>query len=282
MNKTFFLITIMFGQTLLYGQQVSREPQDNSLPYRVFNIPEVSFFQSLYQDDFIGDTLEIDGKTFFFSQSPMKQFPGYMMGQKDMRLVLVSNPKASTAGMPDKGYVLHFTVKNSQTACVDNATYNGTIYPKSNQLQPMDMNKVARLTGAEAKNGTVTASWLNGCYRINDTQASPSHPYQGKRYIAVFEKGRFIKMYPDTEKENFNPPLVDLSEKPDGISVHDFLTGSIPEYVYYKSADQKYTKEKMETTIQKWSEKLMNTYRKEPFLDRECGKALKNAWLERH
>lgn len=44
MNKTFFLITIMFGQTLLYGQQVSREPQDNSLPYRVFNIPEVSFF----------------------------------------------------------------------------------------------------------------------------------------------------------------------------------------------------------------------------------------------
>ena len=57
MNKTFFLITIMFGQTLLYGQQVSREPQDNSLPYRVFNIPEVSFFQSLYQDDFIGDTL---------------------------------------------------------------------------------------------------------------------------------------------------------------------------------------------------------------------------------
>ncbi len=96
-----------------------------------FTSPESSYFYRLYDDDFKGDTLVINGKMYFFSQSPIKQFSEYMFGEKDPRYVLGYGPREEqTHGKADKGYVLHFRIGKDGAAYVDGATYDGFIYPK--------------------------------------------------------------------------------------------------------------------------------------------------------
>lgn len=55
----------------------------------------------------------------------------------------------------------------------------------------------------------------------------------------------------------------------------------VPEYVYYKRADGKLEKEKLEVTKRKWQQKVLDTFQTEPFLDRDCVEALKNLWIKK-
>lgn len=272
--KKIMILVAMLATLTLYGQEVSQKTK-----FITLEIPEVDFFRNLYQDDFVGDTLVVDGKTYYFSQSPMKQFHFYMFGKEDHRLVLVSFPPKDyidTYGMADKGYVLHFTMKGN-AAVVDRATHNGNIYRKKNGT-PFSLEMISKLlTRNELKEGTIPATWLNGRYRLNDMQVTPGYPYDGKRYFAVFEKGKLIKIYPDTEKEKYDLPLVNISERPEGMPVPEY----VPEYVYYKRPNGKFKKEKLKTTKKKWQKKVLKTFKTEPFLDRDCEDALKQMWIKK-
>lgn len=274
--KIFLFFASLFGMASLFGQQSTKVSANGDMNYRLLGIPEVRFFCHLYDDDYIGDTLSVDGKNYFFSQSPMKQFAGYMMGQTDNRLVLSFGKRTPSYGKADKGYVLHFNVKKNGIAQIDRSTYNGCIYPENYNNKPMQLNMIAKITGETNYSGTLTADWLDGSYRINDMQSDPVNPYKGKRYIAVFKKGKLIEIRRDEEKENFNPPLINLNEKPKDVIVPDF----VPEYVYYKSSEGFY-KESIDVTTDKWRKKLMETYQSEPFLDRQCGEALAEAWIKK-
>ena len=247
--------------------------------YVSLQVPEVEFFRFLYKDDFIGDTLVVNDKTYYFSQSSMKQFDNYMWGKEDHRLVLVQgDPKKiiHTYGMPDKGYVLHFSTDKEGNASVDKATYNGSIYREENG-KPFWTGHIASLTRCKEVEGRVPATWLNGRYRLNDVQVTPGYPYRGRRYIAVFEHGKLIEILPDKEKESYNPPLVDISESPEGMPVPEY----VPEYVYYKLPNGEYQKEKFEVTKRKWQPKVLDTFKTEPFLDRDCVEALKEIWIKK-
>jgi len=277
--KKVLLIVAMFTSLALYGQ---KKPD-----YRIATIPGAQFFHALYKDDFIGDTLLVDGKMYFFSQSPMKQSSKYMMDEEDYRSPMpgFGQTKGITWGMPDKGYVLHFSTSKDKMIQVNRATYNGTIYEEE-QGKPMEailllnaMGEMNRLM--EDIKGYPTCPfvlpWLNGRYRLNDMQVNPGYSYKGKRYIAGFDNGKLIEILPDTEKENFNPPLVDMSERPEGMSMHDY----IPEYVYYKLPNGERQKEKLDVATKKWQQKVMDTFQTEPFLDLDCIEALRRIWIKK-
>lgn len=274
MKKSLFFAVAMSGMLSVYGQEVAKEPK-----YTTLMVPEVEFFRFLYQDDFIGDTLVVNDKTYYFSQSSMKQFDNYMWGKEDHRLVEVfGDPKKiiHTYGMPDKGYVLHFSTDKEGNASVDRATYNGSIYREENG-KPFWTGHIASLTNRKEVEGRVPATWLNGRYRLNDVQVTPGYPYEGKRYIAVFENGKLKEILPDTEKGNYDLPLIDVLEIPENIPLSKYE----PEYVYYKRADGKLEKEKLEVTKRKWQQKVLDTFKTEPFLDRYCVEALKNLWIKK-
>ena len=280
--KRVLLMAAMLVTLTVYGQ---KKPD-----YRFSTIPGAKFFRALYKDDFIGDTLSVDGKIYFFSQSPMKQSYLYMMGEEDFRFVLVSLPPKDfihTYGMPDKGYVLHFSVEKGKTAQVDRATFNGSIHKKEQGkrvdavllLNAMgEMNELMKRSEGYLEY-PIAIPWLNGRYRLNDTQVVPGKQYQGKRYIAVFEHGMLKEIYPDTEKENFNPPLVDVSERPEGISPREYVY--VPEHVYYEFPNGERQKEKLDVATKKWEQKVMDTFQTEPFLDRDCLEALRQMWIKK-
>ncbi len=264
---------VALGGVSLYGQQPLEDL--NSSRYQVLDAPEVEFFCNLYRDDFIGDTLSVDGKNYFFSQSPMKQFTGYMLGQTDLRLTERFGKPSLSLGLPDKGYVLHFSIEKGGVTQVDRATYNGEIYPEDYNFKPMQLDRFFASHNVKKEKGVWLADWLDGRYRLNGMQPDPLYPSRNERYIAVFNKGKLVEICEDTDKKNFNPPMVDLQEKPKGVAVKDFA----PEYVYFKSSNGM-RKEKIEVVKKKWREKLMKSYQSEPFLDKSCGEALMKAWVK--
>ena len=272
MNKLLSLVVILGGVSL-YGQQPPTEL--DSSRYRVLDAPEVDFFCNLYCDDFIGDTLLVDGKTYFFSQSPMKQFPGYMLGKTDHRLAEAFGKPLPSLGMPDKGYVLHFSIEKGGVAQVDRATYNGGIYPEDYNHKSLQLDRFFTNNNLKKEKGVWLADWLDGRYRLNGMQPDSLYPNRNERYIAVFKKGKLVEISKDTDKENFNPPMIDLQEKPKGVSVRDF----VPEYVYFQSSDG-IRKEKIDEVKKEWREKLLKSYQSEPFLDKSCGEALMRAWVK--
>lgn len=276
--KKVLLIVAMFTSLALYGQ---KKPD-----YRITTIPGAQFFHALYKDDFIGDTLLVDGKMYFFSQSPMKQSSRYMMDKEDYRRPIpgFGQTKGITWGLPDKGYVLHFSIDKDRMIQVDRATYNGTIYEEE-QGKPMEAILLLSAmwemkTSIDGIKSYPTYPFvlpcLNGRYRLNDMQVKPTKAYEGRRYIAIFENGRLTEILPDTEKENFNPPLMDMSERPKGMSMHDYN----PEYVYYELPNGERQKEKLDVATKKWQQKVMDTFQTEPFLDRDCMEALKKIWIK--
>lgn len=271
--KKILALMVALGGFSLYGQQPPTEL--TSSRYLVLDIPEVEFFCNLYRDDFIGDTLLVDGKNYFFSQSPMKQFPGYMLGQTDHRLVEGFGKPLSSLGMPDKGYVLHFSVGKGGVAQVDRATYNGGIYPEDYNYKPVQLDRFFASHNVKKEKGAWVADWLDGRYRLNGMQPDPLDPNKNERYIAVFKKGKLVEICEDTDKKNFNPPMIDLQEKPKGVAFKDFS----PEYVYYKSSDGM-RKEKIDDVKKEWRDRLMQSYHSEPFLDKSCGEALMKAWVK--
>lgn len=289
--RTFVLATIMLGALSVYGQQAPNQPD-----YRSLDIPEVNFFNYLYRDDFIGDTLLVDGKMYFFSQSPMKQSFHYMvvrddyytrlkedLGMMDMINGLERSRKGKgiANGIPDKGYVLHFSVGKDNRVQIDRGTFNGTLYEEENG-QPVEGVMVLQAMGGLLKEKAASlyyplpVTWLNGRYRLNDMQTEPGKGSKGKRYIAVFEHGKLKEILPDVEKESYNPPLVDMSERPEGMPMPHY----VPEYVYYKLPNGERQKEKLEVVRKEWLEKVMATCQTEPFLDRDCAVALKEMWIK--
>ena len=289
--KRILLTAVMLGALSVYGQEVSRHPQ-----YTTLGIPEVEFFHYLYRDDYIGDTLLVDGKMYFFSQSPMKQSHNYMVIRDDyyMRLKedlkmmdFIQGPISSRKGtgkaygIPDKGYVLHFSVGKDRKAQIDRGTFDGTLYKEDNG-KPIESVMILQVMGGLVKEKYASfdyplpVTWLNGRYRINDVQTIPGRGSNGNRYIAVFENGKLKEIFPDTEKENFNPPLVDILERPEGMPMPEF----VPEYVYYKLPNGELQKEKLDVAIKKWQQKVMDTFQAEPFLDLDCVEALKQIWIK--
>lgn len=272
--KRLLLLSAVFCSMSLNAQE--SQDDSGSLRYRIYDIPEVSFFVNLYQDDYIGDTLSIDGKEYYFSQSPLKQLSWYMLGQTDNRLVLVSGSKPLPSnGMPDKGYVLHFSIGEDGIARVDRATYNGCIYPEDYNNKPMKLDELFRNKGISERNGIWYADWLDGRYRLNTKQPDRQYQNNNECYIAVFRKGKLVEICKDTDRENFNPPMVDLQEKPEGTTVKDFS----PKYVYYKS-NGCMQKESVDVTKGKWREKLLKSYGSESFLDKCCVESLGKAWIK--
>ncbi len=245
-------------------------------PLRPYTTPELEFFCNLYDDDFIGDTLTVNGKHYFFQQSSMKQFPNYMFGKEDLRIVLAFGGVPTTYGMPDKGYVLRFGVDNDLVAYVEAAIYNGTIYPEEMNGKPMEMERIASLTGEKLKNGKIRATWLHGRYRINEMQPLPNKPPRGKQFIAEFERGRLVRLSNWGQKKAFKYPMVDLRENTEGVSIHDFH----PEYLYIEHPDKSLRKEKREDVIKRYRWEMERTYLKEPFLDRACIDALNRAGVK--
>lgn len=250
-----------------------------SSPYRVYHAPEVSFFCNLYQDDFLGDTLVVGDKTYYFSQSSMKQFSDYMLGKTDLRIWsgFGALPTQQAHGMPDKGYVLYFSIDADGMASVQRSTYKGFIYPQAQDAQPMDLSVIAGLTGQKIQGDRIPATWLNGKYRLNDLQPDALKTYSGARYLAVFEKGKLKEIIPDQEKTDFNPPQMDLRECPQETFPHNFK----PTYVYYKISDEEYKKSTAVEAVQLWREKVLYTFRTEPFLDRECVQSLQEVWIQK-
>ena len=262
-----FLFTVLLSSMAAFSQ---------SSRYRVYSIPEVNFFVNLYADDYIGDVLKVDGKEDFFSQSPMKQFSGYMLGQNDPRLVLVSGKPLASQGKADKGYVVSFSIGKDGVAQVDGATYEGCIYPEDYNNKPMSLDMLFKNKGITKKDGVWKAEWLDGNYRVNTVQANAKDRSKNECCVAVFSKGKLVKIIADTEKASFNPPMIDLNEKPKGVSVHDFE----PQTVYYNT-DKGMVKESVVDTQKKWSDKLVSTFGKEPFLDIDCVKQLGRAWTKK-
>ncbi|MDY5237170.1 hypothetical protein [Bacteroides helcogenes] len=238
---------------------------------------EFDYFRYLYSDDCLGDTLVVNGKTYFFSQSSMKQFPEYMFGEKDWGAV-EAFPKLTTSGLSDKGYVLHFKIGEDKVAYVDRVTYNGYIYPDSMKLSPMDMRKIAALTGSELTGSrTIRANWLNGNYRMNDMQMlTRAQSYTGERYVAVFKAGKLTDIRIDKEKDRSKIPVVDLKQKPDTVWMRNY----VPEYVYYVQPDKTVKGEKRTAAAQRLRKKIMGTYKKEPFLDDYCVKVLRKMGVQ--
>ena len=200
-----------------------------------------------------------------------------MMGQADHRLAEVLGKPSPSMGMPDKGYVLHFRIGKEGIAQVDRATYNGAIYPEDYNHKPMQLDRFFDSHNVKKEKGGWSADWLDGRYRLNGMQPNPLYPNRNERYIAVFKKGKLVKICEDTDKKKFNPPMIDLQEKPKEVAVKDFT----PEYVYYQSADG-VRKEKVDEVKKEWREKLMKSFQTEPFLDKSCGESLIKVWVKEH
>ena len=292
MKKSLFLAVAMLGVLSVYGQEISKKPD-----YRVVHTPEVEFFHCLYRDDYIGDTLSVDGKMYFFSQSPMKQSPNYMairddyymrlkedLGMMDLLQGPISSRKGTGKGygIPDKGYILHFKVGKDRKVQIDRGTFNGTLYKEDNG-KPIESIMILQAMGGLVKEKypsydyPLPITWLNGRYRLNDMQTIPGRGSNGNKYIAVFDNGKLIEILPDTEKENFNPPLMDMSERPEGMPGPDY----VPEYVYYKLPNGELQKEKLSVATKKWQQKVMDTFQTEPFLDLDCIEALRRIWIKK-
>lgn len=71
MKKSIVLIYTILVCSVSYGQDAAVLVDKTSADWRPYNIPEVSFFMNLYQDDYLGDTLEVGEKIFFSVNLPL-------------------------------------------------------------------------------------------------------------------------------------------------------------------------------------------------------------------
>lgn len=254
---------VVAPRTISY-EESEKEWRNRKHDFRMANGTEIQYFRNLYEDDYIGDAMTIGDQTYFFSQSSMKQFANYMFGREDWRIVI---PLRTSGGRANKGYVLQFKIAKDGLAYVQYVTYYGGVYSDDDDQVLPDLSKIAELTGEPIdKEQGICATWLDGRYRMNDVYSSPMKKYDGHRYIAVFKKGKFVKLYRDKEKENYITPVVDLMQMPAGMIPRDYD----PDYVCYPHPDQTVTTEKKVVALQRLRKKIEKTYKREPFLDRDC------------
>ena len=272
--KPILVLILLFSIAELYAQEDDVISDDYSIienrdilyqhkRYKVVHGAEFDYFRNLYEDDYLGDAITIGNQIYFFSQSSMKQFDNYLFGERDFRSAYLGPGN----GRFNKGYVLRFKIMEDSLAYVQNVTYYGGLIENGRKPVQVGLSQIAELTGREIdKEQGICATWLDGNYRINDVYSAPYSKYSGCRYIAVFEKGKFVKLYRDLEKEAYIIPVMDVKQKPSDMKLRDY----IPDSVYYQHPDQTITAEKRIVALRQLREKIEETYKNEPFLDRYC------------
>ena len=162
--------------------------------------------RGFYYNESKCDTLLVEDKMFFFKQTPINHFKGFMN-------LFTSEEVITMMGQNGKSYYVTWVIKNKQLYLDHLEWYDGMKFttrdkngnPIESHMKEVSKNEIKRrlekLTGGEFNSeGLLPANWVNGEYgllSIQPTRKSGTLEYRinnQEHYKIIFNNGEFINL----------------------------------------------------------------------------------------